>query len=261
MDWSKLKEQLIDSKYHYFHTTNGVLLCGDCLEIMKDFPKESIDLVLTDPPYNIANNTKLTKVGNKVKSTHNAWGNKFKDCWQNKDNYFEWITSIIKVLENKIIVNGSIISFFDRNYTGYIVYLIEKHTSLKFRNKIYFEKNNPLPHIRKNNYRSCIEESVWFSKEKYKINFINQKEMKQIFKGNIGRKQTKHPTEKYQWMIKPLIERHSNENDIVLDPFLGSGTTAVACEKLNRRWIGIEINPDYCEISKKRINTIWKDLI
>ena len=240
----------------YFETENGILYCGDCLGIMKEFPEKSIDLVLTDPPYNIASNSKLTKKGNAVISTKDAWGNEFKDEWEDLEGYIKWVVKIFAKINMVLTVNASLIIFFDRAYTGIFVYLFEKELGLKFRNKIYFEKLNPLPHFRKNNYRSCVEEAIWFTNTKsgdYFINFISQEKMKQIFKGDIGQKETTHPTEKYHWMIEPLITRHSKQQHVVLDPFLGSGTTAVVCEKLNRRWIGIELEEKYCEIAKKRI--------
>jgi len=259
MDWIRFKEKLINSKYHYFHTDNGILLNGDCLKIMKDFPEKSIDLVLTDPPYNIADFNKLTKVRDDIKTNKEAWGSKFKDKWDTIEGYFYWLISVVKLLKMILENSGNLVLFLDRTYTGHIIYLIEKEVELKFRNKIYFEKVNPLPHFRKNNYRSCIEEAIWFTKSfkgNYYINFLSQKEMKQIFKGNIGKKTSNHPTEKYEWMVKPLVIRHSTENGLILDSFLGSGTTAVVTEKLNRRWIGIELNPDYCEIAKKRIEEV-----
>ena len=240
----------------YFETENGVLYCGDCLKIMERIPSESIDLVLTDPPYNIADNNKLTKAESKIKSNKDAWGDKFNDEWDSVEEYSVWLLEVIEQISHVLKETGNFISFFDRAYTGLFIYKIESETNFKFRNKLYFEKNNPLPHFRKNNYRSCIEEAIWFTKTHggdYYINFISQEKMKQIFKGNIGKKLTKHPTEKYDWMIKPIIERHSKKDDLVLDPFLGSGTTAVVCEQLNRRWIGIEINMEYCDMVKKRI--------
>lgn len=63
----------------------------------------------------------------------------------------------------------------------------------------------------------------------------------------------KHPTQKPVKLIIDLIKRHSFENDIILDPFLGSGTTAVACVKLNRRFIGIEISEEYCNMARERV--------
>jgi DNA modification methylase len=215
-------------------------------------------LVLTDPPYNIATTAKLTKVGEKVVSTKKAWGNQFIDYWQSFNDYADWIIGIFKSIEPKMSDEASLIAFLDRKYTGYFADALENNTNLIYRNKLYFVKNNPLPHIRKNNYRSCIEEAIWFSKQKYHINFLSQDEMKQVFYGNIGSKHSDHPTEKYFWMINPLIIRHSQECDTVLDPFAGSGTTAVACEKLNRKWICIEKDERYCEMAKQRLESVVK---
>ena len=228
---------------------------------MKKFPKESINLILTDPPYNIADSSKLTKVRNKIVTNKEAWGNQFKDKWNSVDDYIKWISNYFIEMNRVLKDRGSLISFLDRKYTGLFVYILEKELNLTFKNKIYFEKLNPLPHFRKNNYRSTIEECIWMSKTaKSKLNFISQKEMKQIFRGNIGRKVTKHPTEKYDWMIVPLIKRHSDKNDIILDPFMGSGTVAEHCERLHRRWIGVELNSKYCEMIKLRINNIPNSL-
>jgi DNA modification methylase len=249
-------KDLFPKQNRFFETKNGILFCGNCLEIMKNFPKESVNLILTDPPYNIADSNKLTKVGNRIKTNNEAWGNKFKDKWSSIEEYFNWLKNNISEMSRVLNRFGNLILFLDRNYIGFFIYKIEQELNLKFRNKIYFEKLNPLPHFRKTNYRSCIEEAVWFTKtfkSDYYINFVSQQEMKQIFRGNIGKKFSKHPTEKYEWMIEPLIIRHSKENDLVLDPFAGSGTVLVIAEKLNRKWIGIEINEEYCEIIKERI--------
>jgi len=77
--------------------------------------------------------------------------------------------------------------------------------------------------------------------------------MKSIIRINREHYKFKHPTQKPIKLIEYLLKICSNENNLILDPFLGSGTTAVACEQLNRRWIGIEINPEYCDIAKQRI--------
>lgn len=74
-----------------------------------------------------------------------------------------------------------------------------------------------------------------------------------VFKGNIGASVTEHPTEKYEWMIHPLIERHSKVGDLILDPMCGSGTTCIIAKKLGRRFIGMDIEEKWCELSKKRI--------
>ncbi|PRF67833.1 hypothetical protein C6Q09_19350 [Burkholderia multivorans] len=234
-------------------STTSQLTNQDSLIGMKNIPDACIDLVLTDPPYGIANKAKLTKVGNKIVSTTEAWGNDFQDEWADVVSYWKWFKPYIAEFNRVMKEGSSMILFLDRKYTGLITYLIEKEFALNFKNKIYFEKSNPLPGIRKNNYRSSIEEAIWFTKGKqYTFNFGEQAEMTQVYKGAIGKKKTKHPTEKYGYMIEPLIKNHSNPGDLVLDAFAGSGSTIVHALKHDRRAIGFEKNPEFFAMAKAR---------
>ena len=221
-----------------------------CQEGIKKLEKESIDLLLTDPPYGIAQNDKLTKQGNDIVNNKTAWGSDYKDSWDSIEEYSQWLVDIVEKVIPKIKNNGSLILFMDRKLTGYIIYRLEK-LGLVFRNKVYFIKKNPLPHFRKNNYRSTVEEAVWFTKtKKYKINFLEQKDMKQEFYGVIGtNKYTEHPNEKYKWMIEPLIRRHSKKNDLVLDLFSGSGAISYYSRSMKRNFIAFEMNKKFYDMS------------
>ncbi len=217
-------------------------------------PSNFVDLVLTDPPYGIADNSKLTKKGGKIVTTSQAWGSDFQDSWANIDDYYQWLKPFIAEFVRVLKDNGSMILFLDRKYTGLIVHYLERDFDLNFKNKIYFKKLNAVPSIRKVNYRSSIEECVFLTKGKqYTFNFGEQKDMTQVFEGPIGRKKTKHPTEKYSWMIEPLIKIHSKEGDVVLDAFAGSATTLVLAKKHNRHAIGFEKSPAMYEMAKARI--------
>lgn len=170
-------------------TTNLITLQNNCsLAGMQQLAANSVDLVLTDPPYGIADKGKLTKVGNKFVSNADAWGKDFQDAWPNIDAYYDWFKPFVAEMVRVTKDTGSIILFLDRKYTGLIAHYLERDFGLHFKNKIYFHKNNPLPHLRKNNYRSGIEEAIWFTKgKKYDFNFGPQPEMVQVYKGNIGR--------------------------------------------------------------------------
>lgn len=230
----------------------------DCIEGLKLIQDKTIDTVITDPPYNIADNSKLTKKGNKIINNKEAWGRDFKDNWKTQEDYINWLLERTQIIYNKLKDNSSMLMFLNRKTTGLIIDYLEKQ-GWKYKNKLYFIKNNPLPHIRKNNYRSCVEECIWMSKGNGKVNFLSQNKMKQIFYGNIGNtKETNHPTEKYEWMIVPLILRHTNENNIILDPFMGSGTTAISALKHNRNYIGFEIEEKYCKMATERVNNYNK---
>lgn len=223
---------------------------GDCFEVMRRLPKESIDLFIADMPYNIAEAGKMTQVGAYHKTNKEAWGDKFEDNMKEKD-YLKFIKNLGKSFHRIGKKGSSIILFYDRGKPYLLKYFYEKFS---FKNMICFVKNNPLPHMRKNNYRSGFEMAAWFSKGKPFVDFLSQKKMINVFSGDIGcTKKTKHPTEKYSWMIEPLILRHSKPGDVVLDPFLGSGTTAIAALKYERNFIGIDKSREFFEMSSKRV--------
>lgn len=235
---------------------------------LANIPDGYVDLVLTDPPYGIADASKLTKVGNKIVSTNQAWGNDFQDAWKNIDEYWEWLKPFIAQFERVMTDGGSMILFLDRKYTGLLTHYIETQFELNFKNKIYFSKKNCLPSFRKSNYRSRVEEAVWFTKGKqHTFNFGEQCDMTQVYEGPIGKKKTKHPTEKYSWMIEPLIKNHSNgatddyAGDVVLDAFAGSGSTLVHAIKSGRRAIGFEKNTAFFEMARERAENEQLNLI
>lgn len=217
-------------------------------------PSNFVDLVLTDPPYGIADSAKLTKKGSKIVTTSQAWGADFHDSWASIDDYYQWLKPFIAQFVRVLKDNGSLILFLDRKYTGLIAHYLEHDFQLNFKNKIYFKKKNPVPSIRKNNYRSTIEEAVWFSKGKqYTFNFGAQADMLQVYEGPIGKKKTNHPTEKYTWMVEPLIRNHTKPGDVVLDAFAGSATTLVVAQQHNRNAIGFEKSPAMYAMAKARI--------
>ena len=250
MSW----KDIFPKENRYFETDNGILYCGDSLKFMEKFPKESVDLVLTDPPYNI-----------KI------------DKWDNIDNYFEWFEKLCIKWKNLLKTDGSIYSFSGYQYGAELKIIFFKY--FIYRNWIIWQRpgrgNYP-------NYTNSFE-FIFFGSKTNKYNFFKLKE-KSYLKGKYSFKNLKIYKDKYGWyryrnltniwnvpsivgnnpiktkhksqkpieLIEIPIKCSSKERNIVLDCFMGSGTTAVACEKLNRRWIGIEINPEYCEITKQR---------
>lgn len=211
---------------------------------MQKLEDQSVDLIVTDPPYNIADNNKMTMKDGKFITTSKAWGGDFQDTWNSFEEYYEWLKPFFAEMQRVLKDDGSMIIFLDRNFASTVGYLLQKDFGLIVKNKLYFQKTNPSISVRRNNYRSCVEEAIWISKTKNcKLNFVNQTEMKQVFSGNNGeRRKTKsiHPCQKYGWMIEPMIERHSEPGDVVLDPFAGSGTTLRIAAAMGRKAIGFE---------------------
>ena len=226
------------------------IIRGDCFDLFPKLPDESIDTIITDPPYNIADSGKLTKVGDTVVSTMTAWGEGFHDTFTDED-YFIFMSKLADQCFRVLKDGGNLLMFFDRSKPAQ---LARFYQLLTFQNMIIFVKMNPIPHIRKTNYRSGFEQCVWFTKGKPEtFHFLRQDQMVNVFYGNIGQKITEHGTEKYRWMIDPLVLRHTSPNEIILDPFMGSGTTAEACLVLNRQFIGFELSPDYYQMSIDRL--------
>jgi len=230
---------------------------GDCLRVLKDIPNESIDLIITDPPYNVSTNLKIdrSRWGKKQKRKaiinfdYGEWDKKGKDEFYQFTS--EWFCECKRVLKQ----GGSIYIFFTKELISWFHQWRAK--DIKTKNIISWIKSNPLPAFNRTNYRSAVE-FIYFGQkegEKATFNFGQQKDMKNWFEHSLvqGKVRTKHPTQKPLGLIQKFIEVSSNKDDLVLDPFTGSGTTAVAAKMLGRNYIGIEKNPEYVEIANDRL--------
>jgi len=244
-------------KNRYFETENGILYCGDCLKIMNFFKDESIDLIVTSPPYNKEywSRNRNPNNGFKTKSRRIDYG-VFNDTMQPKE-YEKWQINILNECIRIIKNDGSI--FY--NHTD----ILREHQTIhplfiyKFPLKqiiIWNRKNSPK--LDKSYFVPINEWIFWIQKTKQSRTKFNRKQS--FFKTNIWEispdKNNLHPAPFPIEIPKNCILSTTDKNDIVFDPFTGSGTTLVAAEKLNRRWIGIELNPEYCEITKQRLKEL-----
>ncbi len=223
---------------------------GDCLDYLHAIMDDSIDLIITDPPYNIGDSNKRTKVGDTIMSNKEAWGE-----WDNYDKveYDELVFKIIAESYRVLKDGGSFYMFTAREDNGFFIRnAVAK--GFTYKNQLAIIKNNPLPHFTKTNYRSCFELCFYVTKGKPRtFNFLSQSECVNIYPYLIGRKDTKHPTEKPLGFFKRVIEISSDEGDVVLDPFMGSGTTAIACLQTKRNFLGAEISKEYFDMLNERI--------
>jgi site-specific DNA-methyltransferase (adenine-specific) len=225
-------------KEAYYYDKSGMLLYGDCLDWMPKIPDESVDLVCTDPAYPVISGGRSDRHIGSITEKNDG-----KIFEYNNVDPEKWIPEVYRILKNntQCYIMTNILNL-------YKFLAITEKSGFKLHNLLIWEKQNCTP-------------NRWYMKNCEYILFLRKGRAKQIknmgsktvhcFNNPFGNKL--HPTEKPVELMQFYIENSSNPKDIVVDPFLGAGATSIACKTSNRKWIGIEIDSKYCEISKKRI--------
>ena len=237
-------------------TTINQIQQRDAIEGLKSLPDNSIDLVVTDPPYNIASRTRATLQDGKIVSTMVAWG-----AWDTfvPFDYDILIRQLISEAYRVLKPNGSFYMFTAREQNGHYVRLAVER-GFTYRNQLVMIKKNPLPSFAKSNWRSGFEICMYLTKGKpAAFNFLSQQECVNTFAYANSRKQTKHPTEKPLAFIKRLVDVSSRPGDVVLDPFMGSGTTAVAARELGRKFVGFDTSEEYVAMARNRLSSVKQE--
>ena len=218
---------------------------GDCLERMKEIPDKSIDLFITDCPYKVVQGG---RVGSKtprggIFSTHHEQfkkGTVFKD---NDIDFSQWLPDVFRVMKDKthcyIMINGRNLADLQNKAA---------RAGFSYQNLLVWDKGNKTPN---RYYMQQVEFILLLTKNGSRdINNMGTSNLLAI-KNIIGNKV--HPTEKPVSLMEHFIKNSSNEHDTVIDPFMGSGSTGVACKNLNRNFIGIEMDETYFNIAKERL--------
>ncbi len=224
----------------------------DAIEGLKRIEDDSVDLIVTDPPYNIASADRTTMKNGKPLSTLKAWGH--WDCFHPFD-YDVFLMQVISECYRILKPGGALYMFTAREQNGYFVRQAVAR-GFTYRNQLAMVKKNPLPSFAKSNYRSAFELCMYLTKGKPELktfNFVSQAECKNVFHYANSHRSTQHPTEKPLEFTKLLVQVSSNAGDLVVDPFMGSGTTAVAAQELGRRYLGFELERDYLAMARKRL--------
>lgn len=207
---------------------------GDCMMLMQLLPNNSVDFTLTDIPYD------------EVNRKSNGLRNLDKDKADILTfNLYDFLDGVYRVTKNSICI------FCGREQFSVIYnFFAQKKGTVR---PIVWEKSNPSPMNGQHIYLSGVEFAVWFKKSG--ANVFNAHCKNTVFKYPCGRSKL-HPTEKNHDLLKELILDNSNEGDIVFDPCLGSGTTAICSVELNRHYIGFELDPQYYDIACKRLDEV-----
>lgn len=199
------------------------IICGDCLEVMKEIPDKAVDLVLTDPPYGIDYQS----------ARRTEWQRKEKI---HGDNQFPtWIYSEFKRIAR--------VGYFTFCRWDNLKEIPEPKSFIVWDKQIH--SMGDLEHEFGRQWEGCAFYPC--EEHKFKKRPTDVIRLQKILPHNLT-----HPNEKPVGVMRQLIECH--EAMIILDPFCGSGSTLVACKELGRKYIGIEINPKYCEIAERRLS-------
>lgn len=229
--------------------TNGYkIINGDCLKLLGQMKDNSVDLILTDPPYNIAKYS----TGNINLPGRTALNNDLGK-WD-----LETIDPFLFVDEFKRIMkpDGNIFIFTSYNLIGkWHEAFDSQFDTFQF---FIWHKTNPAPKIFKNGFLNSCEMIVCMWNKGHKWNFSKQNEMHNFFQSPICMRperltHPKHPAQKPVKLLEHLIKIASNKGDVVLDPFMGVGSTGIAALKNNRKFIGIEIEKEYFDAAANRI--------
>lgn len=227
---------------------------GDCLEVMEGLISLEVkfDAIITDPPYNISRDNNFHTMGRA--------GIDFGE-WDKNFDLTSWIKSCDPLLKK----GGNIVIFNDWKNMSHIVDALEKN-GFEIKDLIRWKKTNPMPRNRDRRFITDYEVAVWAVKRgaKWTFNRLSDTyERPEIICGITSKREKSnggHPTQKPIEVMEWLIDRLTDEGDLVLDPFMGSGSTGVACINTNRKFIGIELDENYFNITKKRIEDAEKKL-
>jgi site-specific DNA-methyltransferase (adenine-specific) len=238
---------------------------GDCLEILAALPAASVDLIFADPPYFLSNDGITCHAGRMVSVNKGAW-DRSRGAEENHEFNRSWLAACQRVLkpDASIWVSGT-------SHVIHSVGFAMQQLGFKLLNDISWVKPNPPPNLSCRYFTHATETVIWAARDKKSRHKFNYKLMKQINAGkqmksvwtipppeSWEKKFGKHPTQKPLALLERILLASSSEGDLVLDPFLGSGTSAFAAIRLRRRTIGCEFSADFLTLS---LNRICSDLV
>ena len=253
----------------------GKIHRGDCIDVMKKMPTEEVDMIFADPPYNLSGKS-VKLVGNKTGGDFYAIDEKWDKMSESEYASFtrEWIKGSYELLMHC----GSMYVCCTFHNMDVILSAV-KQAKMNVKNIITWKKTNAMPSISKRTFTHSTEFIIYATKNsRWTFNYndlkrINperqkngeEKQMRDVWEipivqGSQRLKQESgralHPAQKPEELVKRTIIASTNENDVILDPFMGTGTTAVVANKFKRRWIGIERDADYRRRAMTRIRKI-----
>ena len=249
------------NRLKYYYEEDGFkLIHGDSFEMLKQIKSQSIDMIFAAPPYFLSGDGITCHSGKMVSVKKGQWDEKIDIKAKHLFNR-KWIKLCKRVLKDDgtIWISGTM-------HNIYSIGMALEEEGFKIINNITWKKLNPPPNISCKAFTHSTETILWAKKDlknvKYKFNYdimkkLNGgKQMKDVWETSLTKpkekKYGKHPTQKPIELLERIILASTDETDLILDPFNGSGTTGIVASKLNRKYIGIEKEKTYLDLTIKR---------
>lgn len=246
---------------YYYENENLQLINGDSFKILKKIESKSIDMIFADPPYFLSGDGITCSSGKMVSVNKGSWDEKISIKEKHKFNK-KWIKLCYELLKDDgtIWISGTM-------HNIYSIGMALEEEGFKIINNITWKKLNPPPNISCRTFVHSTETIIWAKKDlkksKHKFNYsimreLNDgKQMKDVWESSLTKpsekKCGKHPTQKPISLLEKIIIASTDEKDLILDPFNGSGTTGVVANKLKRKYIGIEKEKEYLDLTVRRL--------
>lgn len=226
-----------------YKTDNLNLSNCDCMQGFEDLKDQSIDFIITDPPYECSTSIITRKNQKDLDSNFGEWDKFFTD----------WVKSAYRVLKE----DSGMVVFVPATRFETLMYYCEE-AGFKYAQPWFWHKNNPAIAIR-SGLQWAVEHMIYVKKGKHQLNIENRGKCHNVFNFPTVRSRI-HPTEKPVKLMEKIVGYVSNSNDLILDPFSGSGSTAVACLNNNRRFVGFERDAEFFQKSTNRFKKLVVDM-
>lgn len=256
----------------YYQNDDAGIILGDTFQILRKIKAESFDMIFADPPYFLSSDGITCQGGKMVSVNKGSWD---KLQFDNKKGIEEkhrfnrrWIKQCRRILkpDGSIWISGTL-------HNIYSIGMALEQEGFKIINNITWQKTNPPPNLACRCFTHSTETILWAQKyEKKSRHFFNYEKMKQmnggkqmkdVWTGSLTKpsekREGKHPTQKPEYLLEKMILASTEEGQIILDPFCGSGTTGVVALKYNRKFIGIDNAEEYLQITQRRLEKVCNE--
>lgn len=252
----------------YFKSNSVQLFHDDCISVLDSLPENSVDMIFADPPYFLSNNGISCRAGEMVSVNKADW-----DKSKGLEKDFEFTQNWIKACRRVLKDNGTIWISGTMHNTSQVGFSLQK-LNFKLLNEISWFKPNAPPNLSCKYFTHAHETIIWARKHKNIHHTFNYEETKQWddrlspsgkqmksvwtipLTSQSEKIHGKHPTQKPMELLRRIILSSSKENDLILDPFNGSGTTGYVAKKFNRKYIGIDKEENFLQTTIKRLNSL-----